>query len=401
MPDLKKVALFTNEYPPNVYGGAGVHVEYLSRELARLVPVEVRCFGDQDVDAARPARQRLRPLGGGEAEHGPALHGRARRLPPQPRDGQRQARRRRRPLPHLVHGHGGLPRQEAVGRPARPDHPLARAAAALEGRAARQRATTSSAWMERTAHRERRRRHRRVAGDARDVLRTFEVDARARPRHPQRDRPRRVPARSAPLDALVRTGSIPTRPYRALRRADHAAEGHHPPGRRDPARSTPRSRSCCAPARPTPARSATRWRQRVAEVSRTAPDVIWIQEMLPRADVIQLYSHAAVFCCPSVYEPFGIINLEAMACETAVVASAVGGHPGGGRRRTRPACSSHWRSSPALRSGRPGRYSADLAAAINRVALDPALRETLRETGGGRSRSASAGRRSRAHAGPV
>ncbi|MEO7230782.1 MAG: glycosyltransferase, partial [Candidatus Limnocylindrales bacterium] len=46
-----KVALFTNEYPPNVYGGAGVHVEYLSRELARLVPVEVRCFGDQRVDA--------------------------------------------------------------------------------------------------------------------------------------------------------------------------------------------------------------------------------------------------------------------------------------------------------------------------------------------------------------
>ena len=49
--------------------------------------------------------------------------------------------------------------------------------------------------------------------------------------------------------------------------------------------------------------------------------------MVPRADAIQLYSHAAVFCCPSVYEPFGIINLEAMACETAVVASAVGGIP--------------------------------------------------------------------------
>ena len=49
MPDISKVALFTNEYPPNVYGGAGVHVEYLSQELAKLVPVEVRCFGDQDV----------------------------------------------------------------------------------------------------------------------------------------------------------------------------------------------------------------------------------------------------------------------------------------------------------------------------------------------------------------
>src|SRR5262249_37083635 len=50
MPELEKVALFTNEYPPNVSGGAGVHVEYLSRELARLLPVEVRCFGAQELD---------------------------------------------------------------------------------------------------------------------------------------------------------------------------------------------------------------------------------------------------------------------------------------------------------------------------------------------------------------
>jgi starch synthase len=49
MADLQKVALFTNEFPPNVYGGAGVHVEYLSRELARMLPVEVRCFGKQDI----------------------------------------------------------------------------------------------------------------------------------------------------------------------------------------------------------------------------------------------------------------------------------------------------------------------------------------------------------------
>ena len=53
--------------------------------------------------------------------------------------------------------------------------------------------------------------------------------------------------------------------------------------------------------------------------------MIWIEEMLPKPDVIQLLSHATVFACPSIYEPLGIVNLEAMACETAVVASAIGG----------------------------------------------------------------------------
>jgi glycogen synthase len=78
----------------------------------------------------------------------------------------------------------------------------------------------------------------------------------------------------------------------------------------------------CASAPDTPEIEA-RLRAAVAEL----PGVVWINEMVPLEVVTQLYSHAAVFACPSVYEPFGIINLEAMACETAVVASAVGGIP--------------------------------------------------------------------------
>jgi alpha-maltose-1-phosphate synthase len=73
---------------------------------------------------------------------------------------------------------------------------------------------------------------------------------------------------------------------------------------------------------------ATEMTALVAEAKRASDDeIIWIPEMLPKEDVISLYTHASVFVCPSVYEPFGIINLEAMACETPVVAAAVGGIP--------------------------------------------------------------------------
>ncbi len=120
---------------------------------------------------------------------------------------------------------------------------------------------------------------------------------------------------------------------------------------------------------------------RVAEVSASRPGVIWIREMLPRAEVIQLYEHAAVFCCPSVYEPFGIINLEAMACETAVVASRVGGIP----EVVVPEATGLL-VDLALRPGTfepadPAAFSAGLAAAINRLARDPGLRAAMGRRG--------------------
>jgi starch synthase len=61
--------------------------------------------------------------------------------------------------------------------------------------------------------------------------------------------------------------------------------------------------------------------------ARDPQGVIWVQEMLPKPEVIQVLSHTTVFVCPSIYEPMGIVNLEAMACETAVVATATGGIP--------------------------------------------------------------------------
>jgi starch synthase len=121
--------------------------------------------------------------------------------------------------------------------------------------------------------------------------------------------------------------------------------------------------------------------ERVADVAANRSGVIWIREMLPRPDVIQLYTHAAVFCCPSVYEPFGLINLEAMACETAVVASAVGGIP-----EVVVPGETGLLVDPGLKPGTfdpadPAAFSAGLAAAINQLSSGPALRERFAKSG--------------------
>jgi glycogen synthase len=120
----------------------------------------------------------------------------------------------------------------------------------------------------------------------------------------------------------------------------------------------------------------------VAEAKKTRDNIIWIDKMLDKKDVIQLYSHADVFCCPSIYEPFGIINIEAMACNTAVVASAVGGikevvvHGETGllipleQQREAP-----------FEPVNPDKFSQDLAIAINKVIQNPDLKKTMANNG--------------------
>jgi glycosyltransferase involved in cell wall biosynthesis len=103
--------------------------------------------------------------------------------------------------------------------------------------------------------------------------------------------------------------------------------------------------------------------------------------MIPRAAAIQLYSHATVFCCPSVYEPFGIINLEAMACGTAVVASAVGGIPEVVVPDETGLLVDLEISKGTFDPVDPARFSADLAEAVNRVALDSNLHERFGSAG--------------------
>ena len=111
----------------------------------------------------------------------------------------------------------------------------------------------------------------------------------------------------------------------------------------------------------------------MTELQRSRPGVIWIQEMLPRPEVVQLLSHATVFVCPSVYEPMGIVNLEAMACETAVVATATGGIP----EVVEDGATGLLVPIEQVDDGTgtpvdPDRFVADLAAAINQVLADPA-----------------------------
>lgn len=127
---------------------------------------------------------------------------------------------------------------------------------------------------------------------------------------------------------------------------------------------------------------AVEMRAAVDAARKDRPGVIWIDEMVDKKTVYELYSHAAVFCCPSIYEPFGIINLEAMACETAVVASAVGGikevvvH--GETGFLVPLV--QMRESP-FEPVNPSQFSRDLATRINELMADPAKRERFGKAG--------------------
>jgi glycosyltransferase involved in cell wall biosynthesis len=116
----------------------------------------------------------------------------------------------------------------------------------------------------------------------------------------------------------------------------------------------------------------------VGRVQATRGRVVWIREMVDRRTAIELYSHAAVFCCPSIYEPFGIINLEAMACETPVVASGVGGirevvvHG-----ETGFLVNVEQNQEPPFEPVDPAGFSRALADHLNRLLRDALLRQAM------------------------
>jgi starch synthase len=363
-----KAILLTREYPPEVYGGAGVHVEYLARELAKRIELEVRCFGaDREGakafrpwDALKDANPALQTMSvdlemaadasGADVVHSHTwyanfgghvaklLHG----------------------LPHVVTTHSLEPL-----RPWKAEQ-LGRGGYAV------------SSFCERTAVEN---------ADAviavskamqADVLRAYPAVDHARTTVIYNGIDTAEYAPDPRTDALEKHGVDPgaptvlfvgriTRQKGLVHLLDAGLEI-------DPAAQLVFAAG--APDEPEIER-ATRER---AERLRSQRNVVWIEQMLPKEDVIQLLTHATVFAVPSIYEPLGIVNLEAMACETAVVASAVGGIPevvvDGETGLLVPV-----ELGPDGNPIDPKRFASDFAARTNELLADPARAESMGKAG--------------------
>ncbi|WP_214364389.1 glycogen synthase [Pseudonocardia sp. H11422] len=316
-----RIGLLTREYPPDVYGGAGVHVGHLVPALRGLgggVTVDVHCFGEtrggdpgtrayQPPDGladANPALQTLgvdlsmvAALGGVDVAHSHTWYANmAGHLAKVLHD-----------VPHVVTAHSLEPRRPWKAEQLGGGYRL-------------------SSWVERTAYE-----HADAVIAVSEGMRTDVLDC-----YPTLD-PSRVHVvhngidtgfyRPDPgRDAVRAAGVDPDRPIvvfvgRITRQKGlgHLVAAAH-------AISHEAQIVLCAGAPDTP-EIAEETEKAVAELSAARPGVAWVRRMLETAQIRQLLSAATVFVCPSVYEPLGIVNLEAMACGTAVVASDVGGIP--------------------------------------------------------------------------
>lgn len=372
-----KALFLTNEYPPHVYGGAGVHVDYLSRELAKLMPIEVRCFGEQDASEGN-----LRVEGFGLDASGFTC--------PKPLRSVFGAIRRCTDFntenidADLVHCHTWYSHFGGILAKLNYAIPLVITVHSLEPLRPWKREQLGggydfTVWLEKTAM---------EMADAviavsretkKDIERLFEIK-------PDRlhviyngidlDEYHKVET----TDALERYGIDPAKPFvlfvgritrqkgivHLVHAIEHMAEGFQV--------------VLCAGAPDTP-EIGREMQEAVLHAKEKHGDVIWIREMVDKPTVIELYSQAAVFCCPSVYEPFGIINLEAMACETAVVASAVGGI-----KEVVVDGETGFLVPLELKSGTfepddPDRFARDLASRINDLMANPQMRQRFGRAG--------------------
>ena len=318
-----RVGLFTREYPPQVYGGAGVHVDYLSRELAKQIDVEVHCWGPQHLDQGRLHVRGAEPWAeisnGTTGKFKGALEALSLNLT-QVKDLQGI---------DVVHTHtwyvsmAGYLAKKLYGMPfVMTTHSLE----PLRAWKAEQLGSgyAMSSWMERTAILDADAIIAVSAGTKADIIRAYPDVDPARIHVIYNGIDLNEYQKTTDTTALIEYGVDPAVPYvlfvgRITRQkgVTHLVDAinYLPPETQV---------VLCAGAPDTP-EIATELREKVERARRNHPRIIWIEKMVTRQETIQFYSHARVFCCPSVYEPFGIINLEAMACRAPVVASATGG----------------------------------------------------------------------------
>jgi len=310
-----RVALLTREYPPEVYGGAGVHVAYLARELGALVDVTVHCQG-----ADRPGAVAHRPwdhLAGAN----PALQVMSADLSMAaaawPADVVHSHTWYANLAGHLASLLDGVPHVVTVHslEPLRPWK-----AEQLGGGYA------LSSWCERVAVEAAAAVIAVSAGMRDDVLNVYPALEPGRVRVIRNGIDTAEYAPDPATDVLERWGVDPARPSVIFVGRITRQKGV-PVLLRAAADLDPSAQLVLCAGQPDTPELAAEVEGLVAELRAARSGVIWIPEMLPKRAVIQLLTHATVFACPSLYEPLGIVNLEAMACGTAVVASAVGGIP--------------------------------------------------------------------------
>ena len=373
-----KTLLLTNEYPPSTYGGAGVHVDYLSRELAKLMQVDVRAFGDQRSDEGN-LRVRGFPLDTSLFQcpkNLVSVFGAVRRCTDFNTAGTDA---------NIVHCHtwyahfGGILAKLNYGIP------LVITIHSLEPLRPWKREQLGhgydfSSWVEKTAIEMADAVIAVSEGTKADVMRWFNLEEkRVRIIYNGIDPDEYRPTNET--DTLKQYGIDMTKPYVLFVGRIARQKGIIHLVRAIRYLEPDTQVVLCAGAPDTP-EIANEMLQAVEAARTDNSHVVWIDSMVPKSAVYQLYSHAAVFCCPSIYEPFGIINLEAMACETPVVASAVGGIKevvvDGETGFLVPI--EQMQESP-FEPLNPDKFSRDLASKINVLMKDAGLRQRFGEAG--------------------
>lgn len=374
-----KALFYTREFPPYVYGGAGVVVEYLADELSKLIEIDVRCFGDQDEKSGNLSVK-------GYPYDSPDFD--------QSSDKLKAVFQSLSTCIHMnaeetdadiVHCHTWYAQFAGIVAKLCYGIPLVITTHSLEPlrpwkREQLGRGYDASSWVEKTAI-EMADAVIAVSEETKvDVLKYFNVN----------EDKVKVIYNGINLHEYVVTDKTSTleaygidqnKPFvlfvGRITRQKGIIHLVNAIKYIDPDTQV----VLCAGAPDTP-EIGKEMEDSVNEVKKTRDNVIWIDVMLDKPSVIQLYSHADVFCCPSIYEPFGIINIEAMACETPVVASAVGGiKEVVVQGETGILIPLEQQEEAPFEAIDPDKFSRDLADGINRLTRDKPLAQLMAKNG--------------------